>query len=273
MTNKLATHSPGFPPKPFRVIPVLDLLNGQVVRGIAGRRSEYAPWSESVLLTETTGELTDPLQVARAMRRQFGLSTVYVADLDAIASRGGHIDVWQSLAGDGFLIWLDHGCRSLRDIEQALDAGVESVILGLESLPDFGFVTAAVGEFGSSQLIFSLDLKNGEPVQSSGDEPNTASPLQILDSVVAQGLTQIIVLDIARVGSGDGAGTAALCSAALAKWPTLQLIAGGGIREAADLRQLQATGVHAALVATALHNGRISRSDILALQQPANGNT
>ncbi|MFO0865589.1 MAG: HisA/HisF-related TIM barrel protein [Gemmataceae bacterium] len=65
----------------MRIIPVLDLLHGQVVRGIAGQRDHYRP----IVSRWTTS--ADPLTVAQSLRDAFGLTHFYVADLDAILQR------------------------------------------------------------------------------------------------------------------------------------------------------------------------------------------
>ena len=67
----------------MKVIPVLDLLNGQVVQGVGGQRSEYQPFSDSVISNDP-----DPLSVAQAYERKLGLNWFYIADLDRIQSTG-----------------------------------------------------------------------------------------------------------------------------------------------------------------------------------------
>ena len=76
-------------------------------------------------------------------------------------------------------------------------------------------------------------------------------------------MRSMIVLDLARVGTGQGVGTLSLCRQLRALWPEINLVAGGGVRNLADLHDLQESGCHAALVASALHDGRLTR-DILA---------
>ncbi len=63
----------------MRVIPVLDIMGGVVVRGVAGRRSEYRPIESSLCSS------CDPPVVARAIVERFGLAEFYIADLDAIS--------------------------------------------------------------------------------------------------------------------------------------------------------------------------------------------
>jgi phosphoribosylformimino-5-aminoimidazole carboxamide ribotide isomerase len=63
----------------MRLIPVLDLKRGVVVRGVGGRRDEYRP-VESVV-----SRSADPVDVACGLRERFGFREFYIADLDAIA--------------------------------------------------------------------------------------------------------------------------------------------------------------------------------------------
>src|SRR5262245_46812912 len=80
----------------MRIIPVLDLLNGVVVRGVAGERSNYRPVVSRLV------DQPEPLAVARAFRAQLGLGLLYVADLDAILHDRPSRDLYRRLAADGF---------------------------------------------------------------------------------------------------------------------------------------------------------------------------
>src|SRR6266542_6361151 len=89
----------------MRVLPVLDLKAGVVVRGVGGRRHEYRP----VVSRLTTS--SDPLAVARAFRQHFGLSELYLADLDALAGVAPALPTYAILRADGFRLWVDAGVR------------------------------------------------------------------------------------------------------------------------------------------------------------------
>ena len=87
----------------MRILPVLDLKGGQVVRGVAGRRKEYRPIVSRIVSS------AEPLAVARAFREQFGLRELYVADLDAIAGGPPDQATLVDLLDDGFQLWVDAG--------------------------------------------------------------------------------------------------------------------------------------------------------------------
>jgi uncharacterized protein related to proFAR isomerase len=73
------------------------------------------------------------------------------------------------------------------------------------------------------------------------------------------------VLDLARVGSGAGPDIA-LIAEIHAAFPELELLAGGGVRDAGDRRALDAAGAAGALVATALHGGVIGPRELAELR-------
>ena len=243
----------------MQVIPVLDLLDGVVVRGVAGRRETYRP-VESCL-----ADGAEPLQIARAFREQLGLDRLYVADLDAILHRRPNLDVVRRLADDRFETWVDPGVQSLDDARTVIDAGATTIIAGLETLPGPETLGDLLAAFGPERVIFSLDMQAGRALTTAGTWSET-DPFAIGLRAVAEGVGRMIVLDLARVGVGEGVGTAELCDRLASRCPGLVLMTGGGIRREDDLRQLCQHDVSAVLVASALHSGAVPRSAIEAVQ-------
>jgi phosphoribosylformimino-5-aminoimidazole carboxamide ribotide isomerase len=241
----------------MRVLPVLDLLDGHVVRGVAGRRQEYRP-IESTL---TAG--SDPLEIATAMRSRFGLGNLYVADLDAILHKRPHLAILKTLADAGFGLMVDAGIRHAEDAQPLFAAGAQKIVAGLETLGRPAELANLTASWGSERVVFSLDLKGGEPLGDQTAWP--AVPLEIVRAVVSAGCTQIIVLDIAHVGTATGLPTLPLCKTIRNPFPEMSIITGGGIRDVGDLRQLAELPVDAVLIASALHNGAISRDDVESL--------
>ncbi|MGH7174523.1 MAG: HisA/HisF-related TIM barrel protein, partial [Gemmataceae bacterium] len=79
------------------------------------------------------------------------------------------------------------------------------------------------------------------------------------------GVRRLLVLDLAQVGCDSGTGTRELCARLCAKHPHVPISAGGGVRHRGDLEDLRACGVQASLVASALHDGRLTRADLEGL--------
>lgn len=234
------------------ILPVLDLVDGAVVRATAGRRKEYRPVVSALTASSR------PPDVARAFRERFGLNDLYLADLDAITGAEPAFALYAALREDGFRLTVDAGVHQC-DRARRLAAAVDHVVVGLETVAGPGVLREASVEFGD-RITFSLDLKSGMPL---GDATawGTSDPVAIAEKAVAQGVRRLIVLELTRVGGGEGVGSEGLCRRLTDTHPTLELIAGGGVRGADDLRRLRECGVRGALVASALHDGRLTRAD------------
>ena len=268
------------PREAMRIVPVLDVMAGQVVRGIAGERHRYRPWSSPL------AESSDPLTVARAFRDRFGLSEIYVADLDAIIGGSPNLPLLSALQDDGFRLWVDAGMRQSVDVEPLRQAGVARIVAGLETLAGPDVLASIVGE----DVVFSLDLKAGEPIvgnewlrraegfiptelveatrwnRTGGDKPRRSpKPIDIARLAVGLGVSRIFVLDLARVGVGLGPGTDELIANLRSEFPRLEVTAGGGVRDRGDLDRLAGHGADSVLVASALHDGRLTRADLAEL--------
>ena len=230
-------------------------MNGEVVHGVAGRRYDYRP-IESRLAGSSA-----PVTVARAFRDRLGLTELYVADLDAIAGRPPALAAYAALRKDGFTLWVDAGMKQAADADVLVGAGIENIVAGLETIAGPQTLEQLCQKYGPARIVFSLDLKNREPLGRLEDW-KTSSAFEIGQRAATHGSRRLIVLDLARVGVGDGTGTEALCSQLLAKLPELEITAGGGVRGLDDLRRLKQAGVHAVLAASALHDGRIQRKDL-----------
>jgi phosphoribosylformimino-5-aminoimidazole carboxamide ribotide isomerase len=104
--------------------------------------------------------------------------------------------------------------------------------------------------------MLSVDLRDGRLIsprpELAGREPAAAAPL-----ATALGVRELLVIDLARVGSGSGPPLRAVAELAAAL-PGLAIYAGGGVRNDNDLRALESAGATGALVATALHEGRVT---------------
>jgi phosphoribosylformimino-5-aminoimidazole carboxamide ribotide isomerase len=234
----------------MRIVPVLDLKDGVVVRAVAGRRKAYRPIQSR--LTKSCR----PADVARAFRDKFGFRELYLADLDAIAGRPPALAVYSQIQQLGLALWVDAGITDHLSAVALVGEGIQNIVAGLETIPSPGVLEEIVETLGSRRVIFSLDLKDGLPLGNLAgwQRPEAWS---IAMQAIKSGVRRIIVLDLARVGTGKGFGSEILCQRLSHELPTVEIIAGGGVSDEEALRRLQGYGISAVLVASALHDGRI----------------
>lgn len=231
------------------ILPVIDVKGGVVVRGIAGRRAEYRP-----MVSELTPSCF-PVTVAQALRERFGFHELYLADLDAIAGAAPGLGIYADLQADGFSLWVDAGLRRVADASPLQAAGVDSIIAGLESLDGPQALAELFHVLGPARLVFSLDLKEGQPLGRADRWPASAWDIALV--AMLAGVRRLLILDLAHVGVGRGSGTHDLCARLRRHDATLQITTGGGVRDDTDVQDLYRHGVDFVLVASALHDGRL----------------
>jgi phosphoribosylformimino-5-aminoimidazole carboxamide ribotide isomerase len=243
----------------LQIIGVLDLRGGRAVHARAGARDRYSA------VQSAAGWPIDPGNVrtlAEVYTDVLGISELYAADLDAILDRQPQDDVTKDLASMPAPLWLDAGVRSVEDARRAIAVGASRVIVGLETLPSFEVLSQICSAIGSDRVVFSLDMRDGQPIVANGVQPPDAlSPENLARTAATCGAGTLIVIDLARVGTGRGLDVE-LLKRIHAAAPSVKLIAGGGVRAWDDLVHVAMAGCTGALLASALHNGRIGPAEI-----------
>jgi phosphoribosylformimino-5-aminoimidazole carboxamide ribotide isomerase len=254
----------------MEIIPVLDVARGVAVHARGGDRAAYEP-VRSVLVHDD--DPADPRTLVRAYRGGLGADACYLADLDAI--QGGPVQrgLLRELAAfqTGFAgeLLVDAGTSAAEGAREILSCGASDVVVGLETLRSFADLCDIVAEVGASRVVFSLDLRVGQPalhpvLRASMDTAPDA--LELADRAVDSGVWAILLLDMGRVGTGAGVDVEFL-AVLRGRYPGLRLLAGGGISTRADLDRLADAGCDGALVASAVHAGRVTAADVSALRR------
>jgi phosphoribosylformimino-5-aminoimidazole carboxamide ribotide isomerase len=257
----------------MRVIGVLDLIAGRAVHARGGQRERYAPVAPAAGAAFAAG---DALALARAYVDHLGIRELYVADLDTIAgatAAGSQDTLVAALAAVGAPLWLDAGVSSTDRARHALALGAAKVVVGLETLRSYDALETICGAIGGGRVAFSLDLREGQPVFAAGASGllSQAEPAHVIAArAAAAGAGAVIVIDLARVGSGRGVDVSVIAAVRKAA-PQLTLLAGGGVRGIDDLARLAQAGCDGALVATALLDGRLDAGAVALLRDHCSG--
>jgi HisA/HisF family protein len=228
------------------VIPVLDLKGGSVVRARMGRRDEYRPIETPLSPT------SDPVDVARGLLSIYPFPIVYVADLDAIERRGDNRAALARVkaAFPDVTLWVDNGVADRAAAEDWLAGGLGHLVLGSEAQAHEELVRHLATD---ARVILSLDFR---------DRTFEGPPALLEQADAWPG--RVIVMTLTRVGSGAGPDLERLRTIQDAT-PSRRIYAAGGVRDAADLLALKASGTAGALVASCLHDGRVRGADIALL--------
>jgi phosphoribosylformimino-5-aminoimidazole carboxamide ribotide isomerase len=241
----------------MQVIPVLDLLDGHVVRAVRGERTAYLP------IQSHLAAASEPLPIARALLAASGARTLYIADLGAILQRGAHASTLAALraALPGVELWLDAGFADYASM-RALFELIDDAIAQHDSVAADSDLASLVPVFGTETLrdihalhtaqraglapILSLDHRAGELLAATA-----------LDDSSAWWPPRVIAMTLDQVGSYSGPDLATFERLRAQAAAHTTLIGAGGIRNRDDLAAAASTGATAWLVASALHDRRI----------------
>jgi phosphoribosylformimino-5-aminoimidazole carboxamide ribotide isomerase len=242
----------------MQVIPVLDLLDGHVVRAVRGERTNYLPIRSALAASSA------PVPIARALLAASGARTLYIADLGAILQRGAHVAALAALraALPGAEIWLDAGYADYAAM-QALFARIEHHAPHVQPTKHTHHTLATlVPVFGTESLLNAQALRSAEdaglaPVLSF--DHHAGKRLAVSDEAFAPAMwpDRVIAMTLDRVGSYDGPDFATFDRIRADAPAQTAVIGAGGIRHRDDVAAAARAGASAWLVASALHDGRI----------------
>jgi len=233
----------------MKLIPVIDLMRGQVVRAVRGNRQAYQPIVSQLCAS------SDPLTVATALCAYCDSRQLYVADLDALLGQPAQVTVLRELllALPELELWLDAGFANAAAAD-ALRAGIGTAgprivpVFGSESLASRAELERCFVGADAGGAVLSLDRRDGQRLDAAGcwDAP-------------ALWPERVIVMTLERVGSDAGPDLDTLAELRL-RSPATFIVGAGGIRNRDDLERARVAGAGAWLVASALHDGRLPRA-------------
>lgn len=223
------------------IIPVLDIKKGTAISGKSGNRETYKP------LKTVFSNSSSPIEIARALA-DAGASRMYIADLDAIESKGSNLELIKKI-NSHISVMVDCGASNVEDIKKALTAA-DKVIVATETLKNIDDLNKIFNSFSSSKIVISIDIKDGNIYSNYLD-------LDFEDVVIKLkelNPSEIIMLDISKVGTETGVNQEFIDKLSNFKD---SLIIGGGITKN-YITSLEERGINKFLVGTALHSGKLN---------------
>jgi len=235
------------------LIPVVDLLNGQVVHAREGRRAEYRPVQSRLCEGANAEAVVDALLRLQAFR------SLYIADLDAIQRLGSNLETLERIRRrfPHLDLWVDSGIADEHGLNAWLRDNIGRAVIGSETLLDAGFISLARERCGNLSPILSLDFV----------AEDFKGPRALLADPARYWPDRVLAMNLRRVGSDAGPDFELIATLA-AKAPGREVYAAGGVRSVEDLHRVAATGAAGALIATALHDGRLGPAELSQFMRP-----
>jgi len=238
----------------FEVIPAVDMQDGEVVQLVGGERGTGRTYGDPVAAAERWVEA--------------GARTLHLVDLDgAFGGERENADAIDAVLGAladleaDVDVQLGGGIRTAADAVGLLDRGVDRVILGTAAL-ERPAIVEEISETHPDSVLVSLDAKGGEVVVEGWTAGTGLAPAEAADRYASLGAAGILFTDVDVEGQLEGVRTAPV--AELVGAVDVPVIASGGVATVADVRALADAGAAAAVVGSALYEGRFTLAEAQA---------
>ncbi len=223
----------------MEVMPSIDLEAGRAVKRVRGVRG-------------TGLVLGDPVDLARRLA-EAGARWVHVVDLDgAEAGRPVNMGVLRDLKDLGLRVQYGGGLRTLDDVEAALSAGAERVVIGSAWTLDPSFLEAAASR---GPVMAAIDERGGRVVRGGWRSESDVTPeeaVRILDGMPVVGYlyTQVDV-------EGTMGGPDLRRFNAIRSLTRKIVVYAGGIAKVKDVEELCRAGADGAVLGMAIYSGAL----------------
>jgi len=237
------------------LIPSIDLRNGRCVRLLKGNFD-----------AETRYDL-EPHELLQRYRA-LGATWLHVVDLDGardglLANRSVIVRLASQRA---LLIQVGGGVRSAGVVDDLLRNGIDRVIVGSAAVEKPNEVQAWIKKYGAEKIGLAFDIRHDAQavprVLTRGwTQESRLSLWEAVESYLSHGLKHVLCTDVELDGALQGPAVA-LYAECVKRYPQIAWQASGGVRSAADLAALAATGSAAAISGKALLEEMISPSEL-----------
>jgi phosphoribosylformimino-5-aminoimidazole carboxamide ribotide isomerase len=229
----------------IELIPAIDIIDGKCVRLTKGEYDKKTVYNE------------DPVLQAKEFER-LGFKRLHIVDLDGAKSK--HIvndAVLHSITkATDLIVDFGGGIKSEQDIEKAFSAGAHMVTIGSVAVTHPDMFLFWLEKYGAERIILGADVRNGRVSINGWKEDSTEELLPFLEKYVKAGVRNVLCTEISKDGTLTGPATE-LYTKVITQYPTLHLIASGGVSCNKDIEDLSMSGIPAVVFGKAYYEGRI----------------
>ena len=234
----------------MNILPAIDIRDGQAVRLFKGDFNQ-----QTVVNPDVLGQ-------ARIFA-DAGIEFIHVVDLDgALDGKATNRDLIAALkVATGLGVEVGGGIRTLEQIQDYLNVGIDRVIIGSMAVKNPSFVQEAIDRFGAEKIVVGIDAKDGFVATEGWLETSNVDFISLAKAMEKMGVQLFVYTDVDRDGTLTGPNFAHY-EQLVAELTTAKVIASGGIAQLSDLTRLAEIGVAGTIVGKAYYNGNISLEEL-----------
>ena len=233
-----------------RIIPAIDLINGKCVRLSKGDYATEKVYHEN------------PIEMAQFFE-SLGAKQLHVVDLDG--AKAGSVQQWkvvEQIASQTKLeIDFGGGIKTSDDVQRVLDAGVSQLTAGSIAVKNPALVKDWIQKWGNEKIILGADIQDAYIAINAWTEASSLKWQDFIQDFVNEGVKYVVSTDISKDGMLQGPSLDLYKEMQLA-FPSLNIVASGGVSKMADIEQLNENGIFAVIVGKAIYEEKISSDEL-----------
>ena len=235
----------------IELIPAIDIIDGQCVRLTKGDYAQKTVYG-------------NPLDMAQEFEA-LGFHRLHVVDLDGAKAKhivNGHV-LHDITTATRLTVDFGGGSKSEEDIELAFQNGAAMVTVGSVAVTHPELFLSWVKRYGAERMILGADVRHGKISINGWKEDSEEDLLPFLRRYVEAGVTNVLCTEISKDGTLQGPAIE-LYRSIMAEYPTLHLIASGGVSCIDDIRALETAGIPAVVFGKAIYEGKIDLKELIS---------
>ena len=234
----------------MQIIPAIDIIEGKCVRLTEGDYAQKKIYN------------ANPLELAKAFEG-IGLMRLHLVDLDG--AKAGEVVNWkvlEKIANNTELkIDFGGGIKTEAILKTVLDTGATYATIGSLAVKNELLFQEWIARFGANTFMLGADVFEEKIAIGGWLEKTEISVFDFMQLYMGKGVKQIFCTDIKKDGKLQGP-SIELYQKIIEKFPSLQLIASGGVSCLDDLIELEEIGCTAAIVGKAIYENKITISEL-----------
>ncbi|HEX5891508.1 MAG TPA: 1-(5-phosphoribosyl)-5-[(5-phosphoribosylamino)methylideneamino]imidazole-4-carboxamide isomerase [Nitrososphaeraceae archaeon] len=235
----------------MKVIPSIDLMNGNVVRLVRGDPANKVVYSDN------------PIETARKWEAA-GADMLHVVDLNATLRTGINNNeiVFKIIDSVKIPVQVAGGIRSINAINEMLNKNAAKVVLGTIAYKEPDSIRQ-IAKKKIEKLVISIDQNNGRVMIDGWREASSYGIVDAINLFMSMGIRDFLLTSIDRDGTLNGPDVMTLSLAS--SFANSLIIASGGISSLEDIIRVRSAGCCSVILGKAVYEGKISIERVKAI--------
>ena len=227
----------------MKIIPAIDLMDGQVVRLYKGDPKQKTVYSN------------EPVSVAKKWQ-EAGADMLHIVDLDATIGTGSNLNLIEKITKSlSIPVEVAGGLRDETIIDRTISFSTR-IVVGTLAFKNKELLERIGKKYGFSKIVISVDHIDGFIVTHGWQESTKIPLLDAINEFVSMGFTEFLLTNVSKDGTMEGPDLEFLEKACAIE--NTNIIASGGISKIDDVYDVQAKNAFAVILGKALYEDKIS---------------